>query len=411
MATPFRDEGEIVSTNPTAATAHCDWDEIARNFGAGASANEAESVRAALDYLQRVLGPDLLQRVHARSGRQHPLFGLLQGSPLAFTPWARSGLVNWAKDLAAVEDCQNVGRVVSDLEWPTKCVHAHYLIEVGAKLKRAGMELAFEPAPPGPHNKERADALVEHPATRERFYLELSCQGLPNSERGAFDAMFVVQSNLWKASPYLRYAWRLNKLPAQAHLEEILERVAECLRVALDQGTLVEVLDGDEGDTLEMALCPSEKESELDRWCEERGISRAGVAGPQDRRQAARWLGDKICAKQRQLPPGHPNLLVIVNNFLFSRVGDINELLSKAEEVAYSYPNVAVIVVRGGYNSNRNEVPWAIQKGDHRFERQVRPWGVEDTLFLCNRYAGVTASAQLRARLLHALLVCEGDSE
>ena len=92
---------------------------------------------------------------------------------------------------------------------------------------------------------------------------------------------------------------------------------------------------------------------------------------------------------------------------LSSSEGAIESLIYELEEEVYKYSHVAFVVVRGGYDTNMNPLPWKFEKGEHRFERRVTPRHVDQILILSNRYADVKPSDELRSRLLHAFF--EGD--
>ena len=188
------------------------------------------------------------------------MFGFL-GAPFNFAPATRLGVVKWSKNLQALESCENVGRVLSDFERRNKCEHAYRLVEVAAAFAHEGMKILFEPPSSGQENGKRADALVEYPPTRERFFLELSRQGLANAQLEAFNAMSDCYAPLWKIDPALRFSGKLLKMPAEIHLEEISRRVEAAGLRALAEKKLVEVIDED---TLEMAICPSDKLPELE---------------------------------------------------------------------------------------------------------------------------------------------------
>lgn len=296
-------------------------------------------------------------------------------------------------------------RVISDFERPNKCEHAYRLVEVAAAFAREGMKILFEPPSPGSENGKRADALVEYPPTNERFYLELSRQGLANTQLEVSNAMSNCYAPLWKIDPALRFSGKLMKMPAEMHLEEISRRVEGAGLRALTERRLVELIDGD---TLEMAICPSDKLPGLENWSKRKGLSPQGFAGPPHNTSLAGRLGDKIKREQEQLPPGNANVLVLENNFVFSHAPDVLTLISDLEEKVYKYRHVAIVIVRGRYNTNREELPWKLEEGEHRFEHQARVRHVEEILLLSNRFADVKPSEELRSRLLHAFF--EGGS-
>jgi hypothetical protein len=393
--------------NTNVPTACSDWAKIAASFeqAESLSPEETEQIRDGLNYLRLKLGEGILSRLEAQWGLRHPLFWFL-GTPFNSAPSTRLGVVNWSKNLQALEGCQNVGRVLSDFERPNKCKHAYRLVEVSAALAREGIKILLEPPPPDLENTKHADALLEYPPTKERFYLELSCQGLASTQLEAFKAMSDCYAPLWKVDPGLRFSGKLMKMPAETHLEEISRRVEAAGRRALAEGRLVEVIDGD---TLEMAICPLDKLPELESWCKERSLSPQGFAGPPDDTSPAGRLGHKIKTEQEQLPPGSANVLVLENNSVFSHAPDVLTLISELEEKVYKYRHVAIVIVRGRYDTYREELPWKLEEGEHRFEHQARVRHVEEILLLSNRFADVKPSEELRARLLSAFFGSDSD--
>ena len=340
------------------ATAYRDWAEIARSFERAESlgAEEIEEIRSAIDYLRQKLGKDFFRRIEARWGIRHPAFRLLLGvpSPFAFGRVVRQRLIKWTADLRVLEGCQNLGRVLADLGIVNKCQHAYCLIKAAARLHREGMGILFEPPSPDLNGRKRPDAFVEYALTRERFFVELSCQWLADAQLKPFFRMMSIQETIRTIRPDLRHAGRLWKCLSQIHFEEVLQRIEIASRLAAREERLVEVLDGD---ALEMVICPPQRLEDLAKWCGERGFPSEEFAGPPDRTDGPRRLGDKIGEKQAQLPPGYPNVLLLENNFLFSRRPAVEGLISELEEEVYKCPHVAAVIVRGQRYTNRDEPP------------------------------------------------------
>jgi hypothetical protein len=387
--------------------AHFDWAQIGRSFEQMEclSPKEADQIRDALNYLRLKLGEGILSRVEAKWGLRHPLFEFL-GAPFNFPPATRLAVVNWSKSLRALERCRNVGRVLSDLERRNKCEHAYRLIEVAGALTREGMKILFEPPSVGPECGKRPDALVEYPPTKERFYLELSCQGLANRQLEPFGAMGACYEPLRKIDPTLRFSGKLIKMPAEAHFEQMRREIEAAGQRASAERSFVEI--SHEG-VLQMAICPPDKLSELERWSEQRGLSPNGFEGPLDDTNASVRLGDKIKAEQEQLPPGYANVLVVESRSLPCITSDVRGLISELEERVYQYRHVAIVIVRGHEHTDVKELPWKLEKGEERFEHQVTPRHVEEILLLSNRFADVRPSEQLRAKLVSAFFGSDSD--
>ncbi|MGO8786113.1 MAG: hypothetical protein ACLQVL_01845 [Terriglobia bacterium] len=241
---------------------------------------------------------------------------------------------------------------------------------------------------------------MNYESSGEEFYVEVSVQGLASKQLAVHQAMLALETAPWNVDPDLRIGGALKKMPAQDHFDEILRKVEEGRRIASTDGRLVDVSDGD---ALEMAVCPSNKLGELERWCGERGYRANGFAGPPDMTDAEERLGDKIKQEQDQVPPGCPNVLVLESSHVLSSVEPvIEEVIYELEEDVYRYPHVAIVVVRGGYDTNMHPLPWKFEKGEHKFQRRVTPWHVDQILVLSNRFAAVKPSEELRSRLLHA---------
>lgn len=381
--------------------AHFDWAQIGQSFEQleNLSSEDTNEIRDALNYLRLKLGEGVLVRVETKWKLRHPLFGFL-GIPFNYAHTAtRRAVVNWSKNLQALEGCENLGRVLADFERPNKCEHAYRIIEIGGALAREGTRISFEPASHNPESRKRADALVEYTPTAERFYLELSCQGLATRQLQPFGAMSACYEPLRRIDPRLRFSGKLMKMPADAHLDEIIRTVEAAGRRALAENALVEISNED---TLVMAICPADKFSELETWSNERDLSPHGFGGPPDDTNPAARLGGKIKVEQEQLPPHSANVLVVENNHVLSHGSDVPMLISELEEELYKYQHIAVVVVRGRRDTNCEEHPWQLERGQHRFERQVMPRHVEEILLLSNRFADVKPSAILRSRILSA---------
>ncbi len=388
-------------TNANVPISHFDWAQIGLSFEQieRLSPEETNQIRDTLDYLRLKLGEGILTRVEAKWRLRHPLFEIL-GVPFNFAaPATRQAVVNWSKSLQALEGCENVGRVLSDFERRNKCVHAYRLIEVAAALTREGMKILFEPSSPSSEQRGRPDALVEFPPTKERFYLELSCLGLANKQLEPFGAMRVCYEPLREIDPALKFSGKLLKMPAEAHLNEIVRSIEVAGRRASTEGSFVEITNDD---SLVMAVCPPGKFPELESWSKERGLSPHGFSGPHDATDAGVRLGNKIKAKQEQLPPGWANVLVVENHSLISHTSDVHLLISELEEKVYGFRHLGFVIVRGHVHTRGKELPWKLEKGEHRFERQVTPGHVDEILLLCNRFADVKPSEKLRAAIFSA---------
>ena len=130
----------------------------------------------------------------------------------------------------------------------------------------------------------------------------------------------------------LKHVFRLRTIPAPEHMENFVQRIEAAVERVRLTGRLAEVLD--EG-TLEMAICQLSNTEELEAWCRKRGLRPNGLEGPQDDTNHLERLRQKIKAKQKQLPSGHPNILAIENHNIFTHCPNIVPLISELQEELY----------------------------------------------------------------------------
>jgi hypothetical protein len=293
-----------------------------------------------------------------------------------------------------------VNRVLHDLRVPNKCHHAYALIEIGGRLQRRGFSVSFEPKLSDGNFPFRPDALVDFLSTSERLFLELSCQGLASRQLSAFEAMDACHQPIRRHFEKLKCSFSLRAIPAPNHMEDIVRRIECSVQAVLATGHLAEVI---EDGTLEMGICDRDNSLELDGWRKAHGFHFEGYEGPWNDTNEIDRLKQKIAHKQSQLPAGHPNMLLIENNYIFSHYPNILRLISALQEEVHKHKDLAFVLVQGSNASGRDDVPGVITQGEHRFERHVRQGHVHHTLLLSNRYAASKPSDKLVELLMRAV--------
>lgn len=103
--------------------------------------------------------------------------------------------------------------------------------------------------------------------------------------------------------------------------------------------------------------------------------------------------------EQAQLPPDHPNLIVIENTRLFLSHNDVRHLISALEETVFSHASVAAAVITGAHGGFGNAAE-LVQQG-HSYRRYGRFDDIQahHCMLLHNRFAAVPLPDACRERL------------
>lgn len=372
------------------------WDSFSAAItqSGGQSPAEFADIQAALLFLRGILGEDYVEqanRIYA-----HPFLGLAVFS----WPGLRQEFLNWIGHVRLLQDCTNVREVLDDLRLPTKAAHAYALLEASGQLLRQGFRISFEPKTNTDDFPFRPDALVELPPTGEKLYLEVSCQSLTQRQVSAFDAMAACERPVKEHFEVLKCSFRLQRIPAPEHLDELTDQIRGAARTVLFGGHLVEVEDKG---VLLMGICHRDNTEELDMWRAAHGIHFEGYEGPVDSVSEIDELKRKMRSKQKQLPRGFPNLLYIENHHIFSHYPVSVFHLDLQEEV-FQHSNLAFVLIRGSNGSGRQEVSEVRPYGEHRFERRVNEGHVRHTLLLSNRFTEFAPSHHLAKLVTQSFL-------
>jgi hypothetical protein len=365
----------------------CNWDDFCGALigGGGRSPAGFTDLAAALAYLRGLLGEDYCEKANEICA--HPFLGLAVVS----WPGVRQEFFDWIGYVRSLEEALNVRRVLHDLRLASRAIHAYTLLGIAGRLRQQGLAVSFEPETETRDFRFRPDVQIQTASPAESFFLELSCQAQTHRQLNAFEAMAACEAPVKEHFEKLRCSFRLDRIPAPEHMEELVAEIRAAVQTVYATGHLVEVL---EDGVLSMGICRRDNGHELEQWRAENGIGFDGYKGPVDSVDEVEELKRKIRSKQKQLPVGHANLLCIQNNHIFSHYPDVSELALDLQEELFKWGNVGFLLVQGCNGSGRNETAEATSYGKHRFERRVEDQQVRHILLLLNRYADVSPSAQ-----------------
>lgn len=347
-----------------------------------------------LEYLREVLGEEFPIRA-ARV--QPPSSNLILASLLFPLTGAVTGLKDWSIGLRALSGTSGLNDVLRDLGrvHPTKPSHAFYLIEVAGKLRRQGFTVSFEPPPADPFTLKRPDAILENGGTGERLYFEVSVQGLSAMQSEGFCLLNLLLPA--SAFPDVRCAGRWVRWPTDAELDNIEGKIETGVETARENRTFVEI---SEAGILDMAVCHRDELGKLDDWRAKRGLSGSCFGqGLPDKTDEISRLKDKIQTKQKQLPAGFANVLLIQSNSIFNRA-PVKTLISELQDSIRQRGHVGAVIIRGGNLGDASAL--SFQSRTCRFERRVAEGRFDHTLFMWNPRSTVRPSVVLRAALLRA---------
>jgi len=349
---------------------------------------------AELEYLRKVLGEEFpLRAARVQPPSSNPILASL----LLPLTGAVAGIKDWSIGLRALSGTSGLNEVLADLErvHPTKPSHAFYLIEVAGKLHRQGFTVSFEPTAPDPLTLKRPDAVLANWDSSERFYLEVSVQGLSAMQSEGFYLLSLLLPA--SAFPDVRCAGRWVRRPTDADLENIEGKIEAGVEAARENRTFVEI---SETGILEMAACHREELAKLDDWRAKRGLSGNCFAqGLHDNTDEISRLKYKIQTKQKQLPEGFANVLLIQSNSIFNRAS-VKTLISELQKPIRQRGHLGAVIIRGGNLGDASAL--SFESGASRFERRVEEGRFDHTLLMWNPHARVRPSASLKATLLRA---------
>ena len=357
---------------------HIEGLERMRGFGA----QEKNEAKEALRYLQNVLGEDFLWRASAGDlclGR-HPLLGMLAN----LAPSSRRAITRFAGHLRILERSQNFDKVLKRLADTTQFDHDALLIKSASRLVGDGLHARFEPTIDVKNKQKQPDVKLQDPVSGEILFLEVTTQRPAQHERVAVETNSAVITTIFGISTDLCFSCRWDTTPSPEALPDILERIKSSATYALTERTIVPV---QENDVLEMALCHrDDRESLLDPWCVERGLSPGGFLGPVMTSNDAVRIKWKIIKEQAQLPRDNANVIVILAPDAFLRAGGVRRVISGVEDGVFQYDHVHLVIVHGEYIDDR-EVPVSGHEREHRYTRRMVDGIAENDLLLLNRHA------------------------
>jgi len=354
---------------------------------------EKHQAKDALLYLQKVLGDDFLSKCGLGEPfvARHPILRLLAN----FAPSSRRDIARFAGCLRTLERSKNLQNVLARLHDLTQFDHDALLIKSAAKLVVEGLQASFEPTMPVGNKQKQPDLKLDDPLTSETVFLEVATQAPAKRRRDATNASSAVINAVYGISLHLCFAARWHKTPSKQALDDLLDRIKESARRAVNERSIAFVQE--EG-TLEMAVCHrDERASRLDLWSQERGLSSCGIIGPTISRNDTVRLMRKIRDEQHQLPRNNANVIVILAPDAFLGLGGVPRVITEVEEEVVKYDHVHLAIVHGEYIDNR-EVEFTDQEGEHRYTRRIVDGTTENDLLLLNPQSRMKLSPNLLAK-------------
>lgn len=311
-------------------------------------------------------------------------------------------LESWSHSLAALSGTPGLDSVLADLQSrrdSTEPSHAFYLIETAAKLLHGGLTISFELVLPSWFTY-KPDVMLELEVTRERCYLELTVQS-PAAKQVEGLSLFSI-ANPKAAFPDVLCAAIWHETPSQDQLRSVRDKIDSAVATARQRHTIVEIA---EKDVLTMAACHRSKKENFDQWRTSKGLLGSCYSqGPRDQTDEISRIKFTIKTKQRQLPAGHPNIILVQSNSIFNYV-KLDALRFEIETAISARAHVAAVAIRG-CNLGTTE-PIDVETATSRFERRVREDRVEHTLLIWNENAQAKPSASLKDALLRSFFLTE----
>jgi hypothetical protein len=323
-----------------------DWLAIAGNGVDGITDEQRRAVADALRSVAELLGESVLRDALTW---KHPRLGMLIGNK---APWTRPAIVEFARELRAVQHAANLRSLLDRLRDPTPSsfYEARSVLHVASEMASAGSSLVIEPEVLVVRKKakpKKPDFSLRHPSMAAEGYVEVSQILDSLVTRRGLESMDKLTIEFMRRAPQeVVDAGVVHRVLSAATTESILAKMIDAARRAVASGELVVLeIPG----TIEFGVAPKSKEEALNQWGKERGVgANSWLCPPNDMDDPDRVCG-KIREKIQQLPTDRPGMIAISGmSCSWLRRDAAEELLVMVAEETYHWPNLAAVVVGFG---------------------------------------------------------------
>ena len=370
---------------------HVSWSRIAQDTEECTELDEPVRKRGlwAIDFLQSELGKDFFDRPGSDRA-------CLYTAVYNTAPWTRQWLIWLADALRRARESVGYRSLHRRLLDSERAGEALSVLEVADEFLLARLQVAFDPESPD-GSRRVPDLVVRTPDRRERLYVEITDQDMPQSYCEGMDLTRRVIWPLLTASPRILYAGRLSKVPTPEEEVVLAAGLQKAVRDSRAQQAVRSLcLPG----LAEIAVAPEALCSDLQDWASGRGLNAGDFAGPPAPVDELPRVARKVRDKKTQLPPDFPGLVVLGATALLAGRGlrAIDTLACGLDKRLRKAPQVMAVVVR--CQGRPGTLDHLVQLGNGWFAVRQRLCFFPDEYYLIpNPHCTVAAPLRILARL------------
>lgn len=330
-----------------------DWDKYIEqcDFISELTDSQKEQAKHALRYLRKALGPAFLARAE---GDGHPLIPLFMNA----AAWSRVKLIGLVEAFEALEGTENFKRTLKRIRatpdkgtkpenrWQSiteQFTDGYSVLQTAYQFHKAGFKVGFVDES---GSDKKPDIKLINEETSEELFVEVSVLTHPAAVANANRASAAIWDFFFSLErAELRLCAELQAAFDESHAPESLKQLHGLKDEVKASGELRELTN----EFIVAAIAPANKEDQLLRWAEGKGMS-PGIAGPPLFLNELSRAMRKIRGKFPQLPPDKPGIIAVPTpqSFLF-HLQQPEEIIRAIEAQLQEYPNVFGVILSQGH--------------------------------------------------------------
>jgi len=373
-----------------------DWDKLSQHCEVieGLTEVEKEKAKRAFLFLKQELGEDFLDNAfNVGHPIMHHIFNVV--------PWTRRWFTWFAEALKELKDHENYKSLLVRLKDKDKYAEALSILGPSYKFAQIGFKIDFDPKI---SRQKNPDFKITNSETGEELFVEVSIQRISRIQREADKTMKKIYfETFWQYAPFLHWSGRVHKTLSEKHAEEISKKIKQLIEKVKTENTFQELIIED---VIEVGLASESDKRMLEKWAAERGLKVGEFSGPPFNVDEILRTKRKIEREQKQLPPDHPNIVIIENNNLFFLTRDHRKAITEIEEEVYRYSHLLAVVIAGGYMGSGESI--ITMKDQHAFIQKPRAdiinLLIDQFIILFNRYCSFNISPSTITKIYRAFI-------
>lgn len=248
----------------------------------------------------------------------------------------------------------------------------------GDSLRKAGFEVVFEP---DTHFKKQPDLKIINPTTKEIFYNEISLLGDSDETKKIQDNFHFLFDQFHRQIPILASGGRQFKIASNDDLKKLADQIAQVKEEAMKNKSFIEIHKEQTNGFIEFVVAHPEKEDEVKRWAEKKGMSYLDFRGLPLNLDYTNRLLVKLMKESEQIPLEESGLIYLplpAMYFFLGRPDPVN-LIQKVRTALANLPQIIGVVL---YSHIGNEVEPAIFEDETIYiEQKIVHEDIQQDLF------------------------------